>query len=148
MSVGHAGIDSDHRYLLTLINLVELCLRYNDAFFDIALEQLVKYTHEHFKREEMIQIKMKYNGYAAHKLAHQELLSTLTVITESLKELKNTTKVEVSGATKVAGMPTVNKQTKDIDELMILIRHWIIDHVLGVDMKMKPMLERIPVNYM
>ena len=183
MSVGNDLIDADHRYLISLINMVDLSLRYNDDFFTVALEQLIEYTHDHFKREELIQLKVKYPGYAEHKIAHQELISSLEVLVNKLTKVKAKLDVatpeqtaaepeatdaevaapEVAEAAEFDGVepetvkseaaeidavestkeviPEVIQRDKDIDELIKLLRAWIIDHLIGTDMKMKPYLK-------
>ena len=183
MSVGNDLIDADHRYLISLINMVDLSLRYNDDFFTVALEQLIEYTHGHFKREELIQLKVKYPGYAEHKIAHQELISSLEVLVNKLTKVKAKLDVatpeqtaaepeatdaevaapEVAEAAEFDGVepetvkseaaeidavestkeviPEVIQRDKDIDELIKLLRAWIIDHLIGTDMKMKPYLK-------
>ena len=149
MSVGNDIIDLDHRYLLAIINMVELSLRYNDDFFDTALDLLVEYTHDHFNREEKIQLKIKYPEYADHKLEHQKLLSTLAEIVGHLKKLNAQPKArtieataEETEATTTAKL-SIEEYDKEVDELIKLLRSWIVDHVLGLDMKMKPYMTNV-----
>ena len=56
--IGQDDIDADHRYLILLINTVELVLRFPDdpRNVDLALIELRRYAEYHFEREERIQI--------------------------------------------------------------------------------------------
>ena len=60
--IGHDDIDADHRYLILLINTVELVLRFPDdpRNVDLALIELRRYAEYHFEREERIQIAYAY----------------------------------------------------------------------------------------
>ena len=178
MSVGNTIIDDEHKYLFCLINTVELSLKTKEAadLLDVAMEQLVQYTADHFKREEMVQLKIKYPYYAQHKMEHQSLMETLEKIWGHLKErnaqaataeLEAQAKPEMQSETPEpsVGEPVSDGEVeylveedpekaeddlknKDINELIELLRSWIIDHVLETDMKMKSFLERYPANYM
>lgn len=140
MSVGNDKIDTDHRYLISLINLVEITLRHNDDYFCTALEQLVEYTNKHFKREELIQLQIDYIGYNEHKIEHQNLLRALTSIVKDLK-----TQRDKHLTIKVGGDENSKSWAKEVDKLTELLRDWIVGHVLGSDMKMKPILKQFPV---
>ena len=61
ISVGNDAIDQDHKYLICLINSVELALSHEDTVkhLPIFIGQLVEYTKEHFIREEEIQKKAR-----------------------------------------------------------------------------------------
>jgi len=65
LSVKNELIDQDHRYLFSLFNCLELALKNDESLKYIPdfLEQLFKYTKEHFEREEIIQCRIKYPKY-------------------------------------------------------------------------------------
>ncbi|WP_410343586.1 bacteriohemerythrin [Thioalkalivibrio sp.] len=131
MSVNNLIIDLDHKYLLCLINTVELSLRHPEStdHLRIALEQLSQYAREHFDREERIQYAIKYPQYVEHKLTHQRLLERLAGLTERI--LVERDDQNLSG---------------DPEELTQLLRDWLLDHVLKEDMKLKPHLSLHPAN--
>ncbi len=131
MSVNNLIIDQDHRYLLCLINTVELSLRHPESgdHLRIALEQLSQYAREHFDREERIQYAIKYSHYVEHKLAHQRLMERLVVLTERILTERDD-----------------GTLSSDPEELTQLLRDWLLDHVLKEDMKMKPHLSLHPAN--
>ncbi len=178
MSVGNTHLDADHRYLLCLINTVELSLRSSEFedLLEVALEQLAEYTHEHFNREEKLQLKIQYPQYADHKMEHQELIETLEELSSHLKRLNKVSRESVAKVAETEAErylevneadlkavsdeerncptedvkgegPAADEREKDVDELIELLRHWIMDHVLQTDMKMKSFLEKYPANY-
>jgi|GEM_PF-721979 len=104
MSVGNAWIDHDHKYLLCLINTVELALKAGDQeeFLIYTLDQLQDYTVEHFGREERIMRKIQYPKYAAHKSQHQELLKTLETLRGHVEKLLPTVVDAVADEAKAA----------------------------------------------
>jgi hemerythrin len=132
MSVGNALIDNDHRYLLCLVNTVELALRLeeNTDLLEVALDQLLQYTRDHFGREEALQVKIQYPGYPAHKAEHQALLEKLLGLQRQLA---------AAGGEGAAGV--------DPMRLSDLLRHWVLDHVLKTDMQMRAYLVRYPPTY-
>lgn len=125
MSVGNELIDGDHRYLMCLINTVELALRsesYRDVL-DTVLDQLDQYTREHFAREEELQIRLHYVKHDVHSLRHRELVRELGQIR----------------AKATAAMEDPNAAADTSAEIAQLLRHWLVDHVLQDDMLMKPL---------
>ncbi|MDX9767133.1 MAG: bacteriohemerythrin [Ectothiorhodospiraceae bacterium] len=138
MSVGNQLIDNDHRYLICLINTVELSLRVpeNRDLVSAAIEQLMQYTADHFAREEAIQLKIQYPKYMAHKQEYQDIMDELARIR---------TRIEAMAGTSTAGDGSIAAaHPEDVSELVALLRHWIIDHVLKVDVELKPYLARYP----
>lgn len=131
MSVGNLVLDLDHRYLLSLINLVEYALRHPEESDNLkmALDQLSGYAREHFAREEQLQLRIQYRGYMQHKMAHQALLRRLEDIQSEILSEENPEKLMARR-----------------EEVAVLLREWLLDHVLREDMKMKPELENLPPN--
>ncbi len=125
MSLGSDLIDADHRYLIALINTVELALRTpgeREALVT-ALEHLVFYTRDHFAREEKLMLLLKYPAYEEHRRSHRRLASELVDLRGHIEALE-------------AG-PTA---AQDVDRLIGLLRSWLLDHVLKEDLLLKPML--------
>lgn len=127
MSVGNDLIDQDHRYLICLFNSIELILSeeglHNELPFYFA--QLLEYTRFHFGREEKIQLKSNYAGYLMHKERHQRIIERLNEVNQELQNGK-----------------------KEIrDDLLALIREWIVDHLVKTDIEMGPHLRKFPPNY-
>jgi len=131
MSVGNLIIDLDHRYLLSLVNQVEYALRHPEESDNLkmALDQLADYAAEHFAREEKLQLRIQFRGYMPHKMAHQALMERLTQITDDILSEKD---------------PERLKERRE--QIVPLLRDWLLDHVLKEDMKMKADLEELPPN--
>lgn len=77
LSVGSSFIDNDHRKLIALINELHQAMRRDQGreILQPVLTELIKYTQEHFAREEEHMLKIDYAERAAHKLEHDKLLS-------------------------------------------------------------------------
>jgi hemerythrin len=171
MSVANHYLDNDHRYLICLVNTVELALRHDadPETLRLALDQLLEYTHEHFEREELLQIKVRYPGYAAHKLEHQEILGNLERAREQVlgggdaggegvaqepvraDELDallggSTPDVAVEGPSREASPAAAAQGLSEQTELVQLMRRWILEHVLQTDAKLRPYLSKFPPN--
>ena len=127
MSVGNDVIDQDHRYLICLFNSIELALasERKAELLPLFFEQLFDYTRFHFEREERIQFKSKYTGYFEHKQAHQRIIEDLARVNE---ELKN-------------GVDSFHQ------DLLVLAREWVVNHLLNSDQKMKSHLKKLPSTY-
>lgn len=125
LEIGDEKIDIDHRYLICLINTVELTIRTPEHrdLLPATLEQLVEYTHAHFKREESIMLLNNYPRYAQHKQQHQLLIRELADIRQ---------KIEARG--------DHDFSNDEIADLAKLFRQWLIDHLVKEDMLMKPYL--------
>ncbi len=165
MSVGNADIDNEHKQLIKLINQAEVALeeRENHDALLAVLGELVKYTRYHFDREEIIQLNIKYPDYVEHKLEHQELVENLEEFMRHFEVASEKNDEPASEAVAPGGEPesaSGSAATPDVElangvgepevkslaernteELMGLLRHWIIDHVLTTDRKMKPYLK-------
>lgn len=170
MSVANDFVDNDHRYLLCLVNTVELALKTSDNAEDLrlALEQLVDYTHEHFAREEKLQIRVGYPDYANHKMQHQEILENVEraraqVLTQAREgggegaapppepAAEESVSVDELEALMSGDGPELEMEAEaaaelDGQELVALMRKWILEHVLQTDIKLKPYLGKYPSN--
>ncbi len=132
MSVGNDQVDRDHRYLLCLINTIELALdsgKHQDIVL-AALDQLDFYTKDHFLREETLMLKINYPKYMDQKKEHKLLLAQLTKIRERVN------------------IEQENPDMKSIlPDLIKLLRNWLLDHVLKDDMQIKPYFKKHPREF-
>jgi len=157
MSVGNTLIDDEHRYLICLINTIELATRTDDAHDILAttLDQLVEYTQIHFDTEEQIQAKIKYPGLEEHKKEHKKIMLDLHDVKKKLDKILSTKRSTNSTAAVpqkdisdseieqlLEDDPDTQFDESDLTPLIKLMRRWIIEHVLGSDMKMKPYLAK------
>lgn len=131
LSVGNDLIDADHKQLLTLINTVEELLTNDRSHGDllVAIDRLWDYTKFHFAREERIMLRLQYAKYDEHKHAHGMLVEQLELAAKPIRES------DPQAVVTTAGLP---QETRDT--LVILLRHWLLDHILKDDFKFKPLL--------
>lgn len=134
--IGHDDIDDDHRYLILLINTVELVLRFpEDARnVELALGELRRYAQRHFEREERIQIACGYLHLDQHKLEHRRLLVELDALIE---------RVSLALGDSTKGLEAIMEQSPVITQFL---RKWLIDHVIKSDMQLVNLFRKQPVH--
>lgn len=158
MSVGNTLIDNEHSYLLDQINAVELALNTeeNHDLLVETLDHLVEYTQTHFDHEEQIQLKIKYPLHEEQKDEHEKILAELNSIKKKLDKVLGSeeedddesaafdevTDDELNMLLGDDGLQSADKN--DLAPLVELMRNWIVNHVIGSDMKMKPYLKKFP----
>ncbi len=151
MSVHNTIIDDEHKYLICLINTVELILTQPGEHKELlltTLEQLLSYTQEHFSREEQLQLKIEYPHYLEHRLEHQQISEELQEIYQRLKQMSPAA-VDENARKRASEMDIApDIQQGSSNSIVMLLRHWIIDHVLQTDAKMRRYLEPYPRNYL
>lgn len=130
--IGHDDIDNDHRYLILLINTVELVLRFPDdpRNVEAALTELRRYAQYHFEREERIQIAYGYIHIDQHKNEHRELLGEIDALAQRL----SATLEDPDG-----GVEGVKAQSA---EITAFLRKWLVGHVMKTDMKLVPLFRK------
>ncbi|KAA3611040.1 MAG: hypothetical protein D8M58_13750 [Calditrichaeota bacterium] len=124
MSVGNKIVDSDHQKLFKLINIVEEELNSEKKEnIENALRELENYTEEHFTREEALMKLGSYSGHFQHFKKHHNLKNQLKIIKKDiLNDLNN---------------------PKNYDNLIEVLRKWLLDHVLVEDLKMRPYYKKL-----
>ncbi|MFQ5620010.1 MAG: bacteriohemerythrin [Rhodospirillales bacterium] len=127
MSVGDERIDGDHKRLINLVNGFEWATvgEVNFALLKKILSDLENYTVVHFEREEEIQDTIDYPYRDAHKAAHRSLIHELHKVQE-----------HVTAAAAKEG----EEGTKVAQEMAVFLKHWIVDHVIEEDLRMKPFI--------
>jgi hemerythrin len=120
-SVGHPGIDAQHKKLVSLLN--ELCVAMgsgrSSSVLGTILEQLVNYTKEHFRAEEVIMKEAAFPGFAAHKLEHDALAGKILKLQSELR----------------AGTVGISI------ELLDFLKDWLTHHILESDKKYAPFVK-------
>jgi hemerythrin len=138
MSVGNDLIDQDHRYLICLINSIELALRHEDTFDALLtlLDQLASYTKFHFEREERIQKKCQYPLHESHRHAHEEIIKKLLSLRADIRK-------SASDGTAIQNL----KEGQALQNIIALLKSWIVEHVLVDDKRMEYYLKKLPPNF-
>jgi len=114
-SLGNAQIDADHRRLFDLINDFHYAFILNHDRSEIArmLNALVRYSQEHFEREEHMMAERGYPGLEKHQAEHVALFETVFDLQGKFerRELR------------------MEKETVDF------LRRWLVDHIADHDSK-------------
>lgn len=121
MSVGVHALDEDHKKLVAMIN--ELFDGINagkgkDVVGSI-LDRLIRYTVEHFRREEEFFASTAYPDTAAHKKEHEKLTAEVVKVQTAFK----------AGATATVSL-----------EVMNFLKNWLLNHIQVSDNRYGPHL--------
>ncbi|MBE0615331.1 MAG: hemerythrin family protein [Burkholderiales bacterium] len=124
LSTGSAQIDGDHHVLVDLVNaLIETMETGQDGKrMAKAMNDLIAYTGEHFRREDALMERIEYVAVLAHQAAHTKLLAQL---------------VELNGILDAGGKINVPAVSNFLNE-------WLRDHILSEDMKLAAALKSQP----
>jgi len=118
LSVGHRGIDQDHRELFALVNRFTAAA--DPATARQALIEVDSYARAHFAREEQLMEVAGFAGLAEHRASHAALLADIKRLL--LADLPH-------GGARRPG--TV------VREVAALLKGWIFDHVMSEDVQMR-----------
>lgn len=120
LSVGNDLIDTDHKYLLEIINKAEVSVEANNRVkLTEVLDELESYGKAHFEREELVATAVGYPKADQLHESHGKLVAELVKFRE-----------ETSGT-----------WTKDAStHFTAFLRDWLIEHVIKEDLPMKPWL--------
>lgn len=148
MSVDGGVIDHDHQTLIAIIN--EFCDAPHDAHtvenLRAILAKLQHYAELHFKREEALQNAAQYPFREAHQHEHHELICQLEKVRSELSALTGPSPEEVAETASGSGTPAAHTAPAQPEifvgqvhaELAELLHHWLIDHVIKSDLRLKP----------
>ena len=127
LKIGNKLVDAEHKLIISLINAIFVILRHPEEREELifTIDQLSKFSKEHFENEEKLQIQCQFPHYMENKLGHQKLLLELNNIRDSFDNLVN-----ISDKRSEA----YNDEAK---RLAKLLQNWFVVHILKSDMKMK-----------
>lgn len=130
LSVGNNVIDSDHKHLIEIINMVEHSLKTKDrGALAKALDDLSQYSLVHFDREEKIAAAVGYTQVPQLNDSHRVLFEKLSQARGEIESMGD----EWSADT--------------IRHFTDFLRDWLIDHVIKEDLLMKPVLAKYSPSY-
>ena len=121
LSVGNEKIDKDHEVLVGIVNKLDDAINQahgNDVISDI-LSELSDYIGYHFEHEEQIMRRHHYPASDEHVQEHSDLIKGLDTLVYEFE----------------ASPTTVTADTLEF------LKHWLIDHVRGCDMKLGSFLQ-------
>ncbi len=129
LSIGNAAIDSEHKNLLKMINNVEHAIRARDGD---ALLQAFKSLEEgvlaHFTSEEKLARAINF-PFSQNKPEHQYVQQEFRHIRDEL--------VDQHGIWSESAAEYYSH----------FLSEWMIGHILGEDMQMKPLLQNYPYDF-
>lgn len=130
LSVGNAIIDSEHRNLIIMINVVSLGIKIRDgSALSQAFKLLEHWLRTHFANEEKIAQAVNF-PFAQHKLAQQHSLKELQYMRDEL-EAKD-------------GLWSDSA----VEHFTCSLKNWMVDgHIVNLDMRMKPALQNYDYNF-
>jgi len=114
-STGIKKIDEEHKILVQLLNKLESSIASEDEERVIALvlRDLVDYVKFHFKSEEEVMKKINFPDLHRHKKLHKNLVHEVATILVDLK----------------------NGRDWSGQELIAFLQHWLMEHIIGEDLK-------------
>lgn len=121
-SVGNDLIDSDHQYLIEIINRAEVSFKANNRLeLTAVLDELARYGKSHFEREELVARAVGYPRADQLHLSHTYLKEKLVTFKDQIGE---------------TWTPAA------VTQFTAFLRDWLIQHVIKEDMLMKPWMIR------
>ncbi|MDD5301369.1 MAG: hemerythrin domain-containing protein [Gallionella sp.] len=129
LSVGNATLDFEHKSLIGMVNSIEYAINTKNSHALLEITKLFKSCVDaHFANEARFAQAIKF-PFAQHELEHQYLQKVLQQMMDRLS-------VKVG---------TWSEYVMDYDPQ--LLRDWLIGHITGEDMKMKPVLQSLPYDF-
>lgn len=120
-ATGILQIDAQHQYLFALTNrlLRNVEEKVNMATIGATIGQLEDYVAEHFKREEAMLSRARYEGLQEHMEQHRKLTAQLQQYAERLRN-----------------------ETLSVGDFARFMQLWLSKHILQQDMKYLPAVSK------
>lgn len=129
LSVGNALIDSEHKKMIGMVNTIEEALRAgNQPALSSTLRRLAECVRQHFVNEESIAQAAEF-PLDHHKGVHEYLQRELQYLRD---ELEAKSGLWSDGA---------------VEHFSRMLGNWILDHIAGEDMQLKPVLLKLPYDF-
>lgn len=125
--VGNAMLDSDHRILINLLNQLHDAAETGQSreVVGTVVNVLAEYTEHHFRREEGLLAAAGYPRLEEHRAAHRELEDKVRALRDRW----------------LGG----DRSALD-EEVLLMLKKWLTDHILGADKSYQPWIEGIADN--
>lgn len=120
-ATGILEIDAQHQYLFALTNRLVRNVEenVNMATIGATIGQLEDYVAEHFKREEAMLSRARYEGLREHREQHGKLTAQLRLYAERLRN-----------------------ETLSVGDFARFMQLWLSKHILQQDMKYLPAVSK------
>jgi hemerythrin len=126
MRTGHPIIDSDHKALVQIINLVEQAVAdHNIVRADQIIFALLAYVTGHFAREEAVQHQIDFPEREAHQQRHAIMADFSNQLDNRIREAR-----------------TESQKLTYLSQLQDALGEWLLKHIMNEDMKMVPYLQQ------
>ena len=123
LSVGNAMLDNEHKNLIGMVNSIEYAINTKDIAALLKMLKSFKSNMDtHFANEAQFAQAFNY-PFTQHELAHRHFMKELQQTVEELDAKPGTWPEYV------------------MDYYPQLLRDWLIEHITGEDMQMKPLLQ-------
>lgn len=122
-ATGITPVDMEHRILFNITGLLADSIRdgSDQEAIQVFIHQLIDYIERHFAREEVILQEANYPDYEAHAKLHRDIERTV-------RDIARRYETDPSAVTS--------------DELLRFLEVWLSQHIMGVDMKYVPYVEK------
>jgi len=112
-SVGIDEINEQHKKWITLINRLHDSIMTHDSEIsqEIAIREMLDYTHFHFKQEEDLLRKVAYPDYEKHKLEHGHFILKLEKLDQDIANGNYVLRTQI----------------------MSILKNWLENHICKVD---------------
>ncbi|MBF0628091.1 MAG: bacteriohemerythrin [Magnetococcales bacterium] len=120
LMTGIHDVDEDHKKLVAMVNQIHRLLKESAGSEDVGkvIHELAAYTQFHFAREERMFDQFGYPDTASHKEKHLRLLNDVTGLMQKF-----------AAGDFAAPM-----------DLLTFAKAWLIEHIMGTDMRFGPFL--------
>ena len=115
LKTGISMFDDDHKILIKLINDLHsgLLSGFSISEMTYILDDLVRYTNVHFKREEEMLKKHSYPEYEKHKTEHTALIAQVVDFQDQFREGKKSFSLHLMG----------------------FLKEWLVNHIMKTDLR-------------
>jgi hemerythrin len=122
-SVGVGALDVDHIVIMSLMNHIDDAKQHGSDERTVAalVEALITYASGHFRREERLMARNHYPQLELHVREHRLLEQQLGELHEAYSRTPD---------------PEISR------EIMELLNLWLVRHILNVDMRYRPYLQK------
>ncbi|GEM_PF-352520 len=121
LALGNEILDNDHKYLVTLVNTINLAIDCNISLDDLMAYASLLEAHckNHFQREEDLMVKIGSPGLVQHRADHEALLNHIREMCGNIKSKRSL------------------EEFKESIPFIELMSGWILKDILDHDKKLK-----------
>jgi len=117
--LGHEKIDSQHQQIIEMINDLYEARFYKKEQMVVSevIERMCHYVTEHFQDEELLMAAIGYPDLEIHQSEHKFFIAKASQL-----------------------CPRRGDGNVDIDDLMVFLKDWLLEHIAKTDHQYKPYL--------